>query len=572
MSKRNWNVGIIQLFNDAIYKEGLSAETQGLTNGLRYHLIDICVDELAKVNRNAPLPLTEATFLDCLEPFFGLAKMAEDKNVQQRVMQNVLLKFLNEYSFVSAAAAAALMEDRDSDGDHAENEKASLIFNQVHVGTVSRFIFTVASDSDTDERYRKSLYDMHKAYTRQIRLAGRDVNVDDHDPEDDEKEITSNGNDEVCTLGEMVQGACPDEEASKLKNTVVKEVAACHATNDFDPTDATSEKKKKRKKKKKAEKASSGDDEAVNPTTSKTADKMCVDATAPEMKFSSKKRKKAGKDVRVGGDDIVGPTKLKATGKMCDDAIAPEKKSSSKKKKKAEKDTSSVDDEAVGPTIPKETDEMCIDAIVPETMPSSKKKKNQQSCMSNCANDVVSGIPGNKIGAAMKDMTTDLTSTPESKAAKKKRKLQEEESASKNTKEDLITTHVETPAANSSKKKKKKNSSPPSVDPRSMNSPDQVVIDQNSSFEEFGSSDDNDISSSPSKRVSFGKINHCKSHKASMKAIKTLDKGRWDTASRTPEKSILRPKIGILSGGKKGQNFMRTSLSQSSSTKKSKKK
>ena len=61
MSKRNWNIGIIRLFNDAIYNEGLSTETQGLTNGLRYHLIDICVDELAKVNRNAALPLTEVT-------------------------------------------------------------------------------------------------------------------------------------------------------------------------------------------------------------------------------------------------------------------------------------------------------------------------------------------------------------------------------------------------------------------------------------------------------------------------------------------------------------------------------
>jgi hypothetical protein len=567
MSKRNWNVGIVQLINDAIFNEGLSAETQGLTNGLRYHLIDICVDELAKANRNAPRPLTEATFVDCLEPFFGLAKMAGDKHVQQRVMQNVLLKFLNEYSFVSAAAAAAFMEDEASECHCAENEKSSLIFKQVHVGTVSRFIFTVASDSDTDERYRKSLYDMHKAYTRQIRLAGRDVEIDDHDPEDDEEEITSDGHDEVCNLGEIVQGICSDDEVLELKNTAVEEVAAFHEKNEFDPTDATPEKKKKRKKKKKAGKASSGDNEAVNPTKSEAADNMCVDGAAPEDTHSSRKRKKAEKDASSGDNDILIPTTPKATDKMCVDAIVPEKKS--KKKKKAADGISSRDDETERRETTKESDQF-NDALV--HLPSSKKKKEKQCCKAGSGNDVASDIPGNKMGAKMKDMTTDLTSTPESKSSKKKRKIQEDtESANKNTKEDLITTHVETPAVGSCKKKTKQNSSPPSVDPRSMNSPDQVVINQNASFEEFGSSDDNDISSSPSKRVSFGKMNHCKSHKASMKAIKTLDKGRWDTSSRTPDKSILRPKVGIVSSVKKGQN-MKASPSQLSSSKKSKKK
>jgi hypothetical protein len=71
MALRHWNMGIIRLFNDALYEEVLSQTP----NGLRFHLIDIALDELATVQAEAPMPLTEATFLDCMEPFFAMAQV-----------------------------------------------------------------------------------------------------------------------------------------------------------------------------------------------------------------------------------------------------------------------------------------------------------------------------------------------------------------------------------------------------------------------------------------------------------------------------------------------------------------
>src|SRR5210317_2105603 len=125
MAKRHWNLGIIRLFNDVIYEEALSHESEGLTNGLRFHLIDICIEELAYANANAEIPLTEATFLDCVEPFFALAQKAQDKNVHKRVMDKVLFRFLTEYSFVV---------DKSDDAEDDEDESATaLIFSQVHV-------------------------------------------------------------------------------------------------------------------------------------------------------------------------------------------------------------------------------------------------------------------------------------------------------------------------------------------------------------------------------------------------------------------------------------------------------
>jgi hypothetical protein len=470
MSKRNWNIGIIQLLNDAIYNEGLAAETSGLTNGLRYHLIDICIDELAKVNRESALPLTEATFLDCLEPFFGLAQRAVDKNVQQRVMQNVLLKFLNEYSVVCAAAAAPTEDGEDKDTD----DSASLIFRQVHVGTVSKFIFSIASDSETDERYRKSLYEMHKAYTRQIRLAGMDVDIDDHNSEEeDEEEYESEteGND-FCNTEDEMQGNTRKEDILKEKSNIKDEVAVPIEQGKSLNTDVPSGQKKKRKKKNKTEKA---EENGI--------------ANAP-----------AGADVKA------------------------------------------IDHE-------------------PETKSLSKnKRKEKQNGVKSEATEVKTSIP-----VSEKVVKTEESTTPVTKSSKKKRKLQNVNESTDDdiTEEDFITTHVETPSVNASKKKKnkKQQTSPPSVDPRAMPSPDQATFEE----ELGGMSDDNDGRASPSKRVSFGAVNRAKSHKASMKAIKTLDKSRWDTATRTPDKGILHPRIALMSSEKKKA---RAPLSQLSSSKK----
>lgn len=178
MALRHWNLGIIRLFNDCIFEEILNKTP----NGLRYHLIDLALEELAKVNAEAPMPLTEATFLDTLEPYFAMAQTgAQDDTVQARVIERVLERFLNEYSVVSEKA---VQEEEDDDAD----KEASLIMDQVHVGSVAQFIFELASDPETNDRYRKSLYDMHKSYMRRVKAVGTDVELPNGAKEGDEDE------------------------------------------------------------------------------------------------------------------------------------------------------------------------------------------------------------------------------------------------------------------------------------------------------------------------------------------------------------------------------------------------
>jgi len=131
-----------------------------------------------------------------------------------------------------------------------------------------------------------------------------------------------------------------------------------------------------------------------------------------------------------------------------------------------------------------------------------------------------------------------IVTTPKAKSSKKKRKSKDRETIENEPAGPTAETKILTTPK--SKKKKKKEKSPPSVDPRSMHSPDQVISPDASDY---------DTDASASKRVSFGAMNHCKSHKASMKAMKGLDKGRWDTTTRTPDKGILRAK-DLKSSGK----------------------
>jgi Nucleolar protein,Nop52 len=218
MAKRHWNIGIIRLFNDAMFEEVLSQKP----NGLRYHLIDVVLDELAKVNAKAPMPLTEATFLDAMEPYLAMCQTGAggDDSVQRRVMENILEKFLNKYSFISEA---------DSD------ESKALLFDEVHVGTVANFVFELATDHETKDQYRKSLYDMHKAFMRRLKTVGKDValeqeEMDSHiDVEDDEENSDANAGEDV-TLD--------DQDDSDEGNE-----------DDLPPPPQKKEKKKKKRKK-----------------------------------------------------------------------------------------------------------------------------------------------------------------------------------------------------------------------------------------------------------------------------------------------------------------------------------
>lgn len=327
---------------------------------------------------------------------------------------------MNEYSFVSDAA---LGDDED---------EQSLVFDQVHVGSVAKFIFEVASDSDTDERFRKALYEMHKTYVRQIRAAGRDVDL--NDGEEDEDEVDDCCLNNTCNLDQ--NGDCEKKHDVHDAADDVK-VKAMEEEDNSDEVDTakTSEKKKKSKKKK-------GKDKNKENVEREEEEKP-LDETAAK---SSEKKKK-----------------------------------SKKKKKEKEPDLEEV----------KEENQDDAPAITPPKKEKKKRKKGDGELTESAGKD-----------AAVETKADPIVSTP------------------------------------TQKKKRQKQISPPSVDPRSMIDSDGV---DNRAPEREASSDEAQTSDSAAKRVVFGRMNHCKSWKASMKALNTLDQQVWSTANRTPDKGILQP-------------------------------
>jgi len=207
MATRHWNLGIIRLFNDAIFEEVLSQTP----NGLRYHLIDITLEELARANAKAPMPLTEATFLDTLEPYFAMCQTgSNDDTLQTRVLEKVVEKFLDEYSVISENALAS----DENEGD--KKDDSSQIFDQVHVGSVAQFIFELASDPETNDRYRKSLYEMHKKYMRRLKKVGFDVELDETH-EDGEEEAGLDEVDVESSQSPAIEKAMEEDEEETME-------------------------------------------------------------------------------------------------------------------------------------------------------------------------------------------------------------------------------------------------------------------------------------------------------------------------------------------------------------------
>jgi hypothetical protein len=344
MASRHWNLGIIRLFNDALFEEVLRVSKYG--NGIRFHVLDICLEELAKVNmdvRDGPgLPLTEAIFMDCLEPFFAMAQRVQDTIVHERVLEKVMLRFLNEYSVVS--------DNFEVESTSDENEQSKLVMDQVHVGTVAKFLFEIASDPNTLDRNRAQLYEMHKTYVRRIKAVGRDVSLDEEE-------------DKLDQNGELIEEDPVEDGSAKVQEVIEKDVLE----KSHESEKKVSKKSKKKKKKK--------------------TDKLLLEKSKDENQDDTKKaeRKKKGKEQNTESkaeDEPQSNMGMKASEQSKDVGNAGKVDNSSKKKKKKQKkqkkQKNEVDengDEVI--TISME-DQKIAAAAVAKAMATVKEKKNKK--------------------------------------------------------------------------------------------------------------------------------------------------------------------------------------------------
>ena len=294
MARRQWHMGILRLFNDALYEEILSVTP----NGLRCHVIDVTMEELCKANSQASMSMTEAIFCCVLEPYFAMVQGVDDKVVQQRIVDNILIKFLMEYSVV---------------GNTMEQEN-NHVLDQVHVGTVADFIFDLGSDKTTKTEYRKILYSTHKEFKRQINKAGVDVDIrPHHDHNHDHHDDTEGSDDEVPQLQLVEDGEIKGQVQDMKSEEVEIEVEPKRSKKkrkvendmvlglEMDESSLEPVKKKKKKSKKKKDSKESLEEmvEVKCETTSnkekKDSAKSMKEKTDEEIVISVADQKKAKK-------------------------------------------------------------------------------------------------------------------------------------------------------------------------------------------------------------------------------------------------------------------------------------
>lgn len=439
MALRHWNLGIIRLFNDTLFEQVLSLTP----NGLRFHIIDITLEELSKANADAPMPLTEATFCDVLEPYFAMVQGMDDKVVQQRIVDNILHKFLVQYSVVGDTV------------DDAENQ----VFDQVHVGTIGDFIFHLGSDTTTRDDYRKILYTMHKEYQRRIKSTGRDLEIaheheddcDDHNHDGDWKDHNheDDSDDEAPQL--LLLDANSDEEDQEPDEKEAKEEKVLQP-----PEPKTTKKKRKRNREKEEEVMVEEPHVQVNDEP----------ASRPKMK-KKKKSKKDGRD----SIDNVKPTKDSKKDDLVVEEVVPKK------------DKTKDDRVHVGDAKPKK--DLKKDDPVPvddgDAKPKKKSKKDKRGYVEK--------------GDIVIEEEIVISVADQKKAKKAAVKAQEDSAAYE--KEASKPELKESKKSNKAKKEEER------------------------------------------RRVSFGRINHSKSHKASMRDLKNASPKPLPI---TPDQSILRVK------------------------------
>jgi len=321
MAIRHWNLGIVRLMNDAVWDKVLSRTP----NGLRFHVIDVVLEELAAVHASeAPMHLTEATFVDVLEPYFVLAQTGgpdSDDLVQQRVVDKILVPFLRRYCVLATATDGDDAADQ-TEGERKDKNDSNLTFDQVHVGTVAQFIFDIASEGHTKDKYRKGLYDVYKMYKKQLKRSGPEKDVDlslsEEGDHSDEYEINAEEDggvvlDDVNTREPETRAPEQDEEtAGESKKDTAK---------------AGSNKKQKKKKKSLAKEnkekleAAKGPEDPVERFNSSSDDARRKDDTAGSIEEKRKKKRKTNRhDPKTDGRE--GPTENEIIISVSDQKVA----------------------------------------------------------------------------------------------------------------------------------------------------------------------------------------------------------------------------------------------------------
>lgn len=286
--RRGWAPDPVAVVTGALAEEVLAR----VPNGLRFHLCDLFLAELhaaaaaAGEGRGGGGGLGTIELMQCLEPFYEVLCTTNDKMFFKRAKERIFQDLLD---FIPKQIDDADNDQMSDSGEAEQDEAQTLKFEMVNFEAIQAWIFEAASSEETSERYRETLYELHKQYQSVTGIEfARNI-----------EKLVEDG---AIVISDATEGLAGSEEESakqrktpknkKRKNSKDEPVAAASET----PSTETIGKKKKRRKKSSADTTPSPAEEEEKkanqteeveqdiPVLSKTKKKKSNDTTKKERK------------------------------------------------------------------------------------------------------------------------------------------------------------------------------------------------------------------------------------------------------------------------------------------------
>jgi len=165
LNKKEFNAKSVDNILDILEEEVLMK----IPNGVRLHIADIYLSELWTATEGK---ISTDSFLLVLGPFFRAIQGTLDTSFQQRVSKQIFEGFLETFA----------KENK------VKGEKQQL-FVSVDTSVLQATIFSLASDTDTIEKNRRRLYELHKEFPKVTGMPFASEEGDDDEEEEEEEEV-----------------------------------------------------------------------------------------------------------------------------------------------------------------------------------------------------------------------------------------------------------------------------------------------------------------------------------------------------------------------------------------------
>ncbi|RUS34201.1 nucleolar protein,Nop52-domain-containing protein [Jimgerdemannia flammicorona] len=200
LAQNEWDNGMMDDYIEIMTAGPLNPTNAKVPDSIRYHIIDVWLEELEKVVVAQLSTLAEDENFDVptaalMQPMLNLMGRSPNnvvvKRVIESVFQAVLEKFVQELDRIEA------VEDAEDEAEDLLNDTPPYIYD---ISSIRTALFATGADPITLDANRRKIYTLYRAFDE---IVGEDLNEEDLDEEDlDEEDLDEEDLDEEKDLDE----------------------------------------------------------------------------------------------------------------------------------------------------------------------------------------------------------------------------------------------------------------------------------------------------------------------------------------------------------------------------------